>query len=110
MCGKICKDVFTLQRHIAIVHEERKYKCDECEATFKQQKNVKRHKDSVHLKKTSFTCMQCETQFPRNSYLKRHLKLLHENTPKQIGRPLTGKKDLSAKNKFMCCRTHVLTS
>ena len=51
MCGKICKDVFTLQRHIAIVHEERKYKCDECEATFKQQKNVKRHKDSVHLKK-----------------------------------------------------------
>ena len=51
MCGKICKDVFTLQCHIAIVHEERKYKCDECEATFKQQKNVKRHKDSVHLKK-----------------------------------------------------------
>ena len=38
VCGKICKDVFTLQRHIAIVHEERKYKCDECEATFKQQK------------------------------------------------------------------------
>ena len=55
MCGKICKDVFTLQRHIAIVHEEKRYKCDECDATFKQQKSVKRHKDSVHLKQTSFT-------------------------------------------------------
>ena len=32
VCGKICKDVFTLQRHIAIVHEEKRYKCDECEA------------------------------------------------------------------------------
>ena len=48
--------------------------------------------------------MQCETQFPRNSYLKRHLKLLHENTPKQIGRPLKDEMDLSAKNKFMCER------
>ena len=41
--------------------------------------------------------MQCEKQFPRNSHLKRHLKLLHENTPKQIGRPLKDEKDLSAK-------------
>ena len=40
--------------------------------------------------------MQCEKQFPRNSHLKRHLKLLHENTPKQIGRPLKDEKDLSA--------------
>ena len=28
VCGKICKDVFSLQRHIAIVHEEKRYKCD----------------------------------------------------------------------------------
>ena len=63
MCGKICKDVFTLQRHIAIVHEERKYKCDECEATFKQQKNVKRHKDSVHLKKNLLLVCSVKNSF-----------------------------------------------
>ena len=51
VCGKICKDVFSLQRHIAIVHEEKRYKCDECEATFKQQKNLKVHKDSIHPNK-----------------------------------------------------------
>ena len=41
--------------------------------------------------------MQCEKPFSRSSHLKRHLKLLHENTAKQIGRPLKEEKDLSAK-------------
>ena len=80
----------------------------------KQHSNNKKMYEDIKIqftsKKTSFTCMQCEKQFTRNSHLKRHLKLLHENTPKQIGRPLIDEKDLSAKNKFMCCRTHVLTS
>ena len=88
------KKIFNL--HMKTVHKEQKINKSEERFSSPQKK--------------SFTCMQCEKQFPRNSHLKRHLKLLHENTPKQIGRPLKDKKDLSAKNKFMCCRTHVLTS
>ena len=74
-----------------------KKRCDECEATFKQQKNIKVHKDAIHLNKLSFSCMMCDKKFRRNTQLKRHVQLIHENTLKKTGRPLKDEKDLSAK-------------
>ncbi|GMG19344.1 unnamed protein product [Ambrosiozyma monospora] len=56
---------------------EFRYACDQCEKTFRQKSQWKRHVDCVHLKIAKFECEKCGKLFKRTDHLKNHLQRLH---------------------------------
>ena len=54
-----------------VVEEERKYKCDECPATFKKNAHRERHM-LIHTGERPFTCEICWKSFSRKDKLQKH--------------------------------------
>ena len=51
------------------------YKCDECEKSFKSEKQL-----SVHLKKhEKFPCEECDREFNYEGLLEKHSEAVHES-------------------------------
>ena len=60
-------------------HEVVKYSCNQCEAKFSKQGNLKTHKMSVH-EGVKYSCNQCDSKFSQQGHLKRHILSVHEIT------------------------------
>ena len=54
-----------------------KYTCVSCKSTFSSWRNFKRHRQSKHGEKDSFTCPHCEYDTDRKDNLSRHIKTEH---------------------------------
>lgn len=62
--------------------EKELYPCTICTRKFNRDDNLKRHVDSVHLKKSTLFCEYCGTACSTNDVLKRHLKNACKESPK----------------------------
>ena len=58
-------------------HEGVKYNCDQCDAEFSEQGNLKRHKLTKH-DGIRYDCNQCEARFYDQNTLKKHQLTKHE--------------------------------
>ena len=56
-------------------------KCDECQKSFKDRKNMLQHVRQTHLKNTQVSCIQCSRIFTRKPDLLRHLKTCKGHQP-----------------------------
>ena len=54
------------------------FKCEICDANFKKQSKLKRHKDSVHDGKRPFKCSVCDNRFAQKDQVNRHVLSVHE--------------------------------
>lgn len=89
-CPKTFVAQVTLANHIKFKHsDERKFKCSECDSTFKQRKNLNAHLLSVHgtnprredywqdIARKTIKCENCGAKFMRKADLKAHVKIKH---------------------------------
>ena len=91
VCSMRFSSKFNLSRHISEQHgsmlEDRQFnddenldnshKCNDCNKTFKFQRNLKLHVLNVHDKKKSYTCKLCEEEFSSKGNMNRHLEEQH---------------------------------
>ena len=80
---EICQASFKyeqgLKRHKLSVHDGMKpFKCEICSISFTQKPSLKVHMKSVHEGKKPFKCDICDTKFARKSTLKNHITSVHE--------------------------------
>ncbi|CAG98987.1 C2H2-type zinc finger protein [Kluyveromyces lactis] len=54
--------------------EEKPFKCDQCNKTFRRSEHLKRHVRSVHSTERPFHCQFCDKKFSRSDNLSQHLK------------------------------------
>lgn len=74
-CGKQWDSSYKLKRH-AMTHSKHKpFKCKSCPARFKQEKDVRRHEQTVHT--GSIICGYCLATFGSELGLKYHQKTYH---------------------------------
>ena len=74
LCDFICKHKIFLKRHIHLMHEERKFVCQQCGRNFALQGTLNRHLRETH---TNFVCDQCEFTSTNKETFKRHVDKLH---------------------------------
>ncbi len=61
-----------------MVHEnKKKYKCDLCEYSAFEHRNLRRHIECVHEKIKPHKCRICEISFYLEGHLKKHLQIIH---------------------------------
>ena len=78
-CKKTFATISGLKMHISSVHDKEIFSCDECEKSFTNKSNLRRHYLSKHnFDSKKFECDLCQTTFTENSTLKRHLESVHE--------------------------------
>ena len=70
-------------RHIKIVHEKQKFKCNSCDDAFNSRTGLKYHFQLKHEDITEHKCDRCGKTYTLLRYLKRHIKYSHENPPKK---------------------------
>ena len=76
-CGKLLSSKYTLQNHVNIVHLQLKpYKCQYCDYSSGNGKNVTLHENAVHLK-IRYKCEHCESSYSQKCWLKNHVKKNH---------------------------------
>ena len=51
------------------------FKCDICESVFTRERDMRRHKKTVHEKSTGVCCNKCNKSFTRADNLKAHQKV-----------------------------------
>ena len=78
----ICKKIFHskhLSTHIAVAHEGlRKYKCDQCEKSFKYRNSLIDHKLRIHEKDQAFIpCKICNKSIIKTG-MRKHIRIKHE--------------------------------
>ena len=71
--------MITIGRHIKGVHQEKKFKCSECEKTFKYHRSITLHKLKVHndTSVTHHSCKYCDKKFVQKKRLDDHVNLKH---------------------------------
>ena len=80
-CGKVFKTAYLLKKH-SIVHSDLKYKCKECQKTFKDKNYADNHH---HLREAKYQCSVCQLKFKTPYDRNRHerttscRKLMHGN-------------------------------
>ena len=52
--------------------------CDQCEKSFFDAQNLKRHTNTIHRKNTKYKCEECFKVFNRRDNLSRHFQISHE--------------------------------
>jgi len=62
-----------MMHHYRKQHQEDPHICDECGRSFKGKHHVKKHKMLVHEKKFYFECVQCNAKFKQRKDIKRHV-------------------------------------
>ena len=74
-CPNIYGDEQKFRQHIRNVHEEEKFKCEECNEDFSSKRLLYNHRK----KHTSqeYTCEQCEYKTKQKTNLKRHVTTKH---------------------------------
>ena len=61
------------------LHEEIQFKCDDCEATFAIEKDLKTHTANLHEEKNkTLRCIYCTERFSNVSGFKKHILSVHE--------------------------------
>ena len=61
------------------VQQDKPFKCNNCDASFANNYQIKVHKDSVHEGKKPFKCNICDASFSQKVHLKRHVSSsIHE--------------------------------
>ncbi len=78
-CDRVysCQD--SLQRHLAISHENAKiYKCTDCPRQFQTQQSLRDHIRAVHEKKM-YECHRCNKKYCYRENLHRHVAVIHRN-------------------------------
>lgn len=60
---------------------ERKFKCEDCGATFKTSPHLKQHKIFKHSRERSYPCEICSIKFKLKSELKSHSKIHQDVRP-----------------------------
>ena len=74
-----------MNNHIGLVHEgKRAFKCNFCDASFKQKSYVARHILSFHDEKKEFKCEVCNAVFALGDNLKRHQRKLRFSQRKML--------------------------
>ncbi|XP_066981758.1 uncharacterized protein [Macrobrachium rosenbergii] len=77
LCGSSFHALATLKDHHNFVHsDERKYKCKECDKTFKNRSTLSRH-NHTHSDARPYEC-KCGFRYKRYSHLKRHMSSAHK--------------------------------
>eukprot|EP00189_Rhodosorus_marinus_P012760 CAMPEP_0184738396 /NCGR_PEP_ID=MMETSP0315-20130426/1047_1 /TAXON_ID=101924 /ORGANISM="Rhodosorus marinus, Strain UTEX LB 2760" /LENGTH=309 /DNA_ID=CAMNT_0027206079 /DNA_START=457 /DNA_END=1386 /DNA_ORIENTATION=+ len=70
---------FNLNKHIRIVHEnKRAFVCDTCGSAFQQKCHLKMHKLNVHEKTKAHKCKLCESAFGWPAALNKHMAAVHK--------------------------------
>ena len=57
--------------------KRKKYQCNQCQKTFSYDKNLRAHKNMVHLKKVHFQCAICNDYFRTKLALQKHVNTKH---------------------------------
>ena len=60
-----------------MIHKKITYKCKQCEKTFTDSGNLKRHVKAVHEGTKDYKCDYCGKSFSEPGKLKRHVKAVH---------------------------------
>ena len=78
-CDKSFRDNFDLKRHVDIVHLKLKpFKCAYCDKSFDTGSNLERHVLNKH-EKIRHPCDFCDGNYSQKSHLARHIKKKHQN-------------------------------
>ena len=80
-CDKAFSQASDLKKHMrnkhsdATIHEDKKYKCDQCNRSFKYSGNLRIH-EKIHDGE-NYQCDECSKAFNRPDSLKRHVNIVH---------------------------------
>ena len=78
-CGKSCRDNHDLKKHVDGVHLKLKpFKCEYCDKSFDMGSNLDRHVLNKH-EKIRHPCDFCDGNYSQKSHLARHIKKKHQN-------------------------------
>lgn len=82
-CGKVLKDLPNYERHRMRHTSDRKYKCNECDATFVYARELSLHAPYHDTANHNFICYECDP--PKKYYFKRSLKthMARNHKPRQ---------------------------
>ena len=82
-------DVRSLQKHIAFVHEGKKFKCSFCNDYFSEKEELEEHEASVHEGgKLTFICIICNSNFSLKGILNTHMETVHEDIQSVAQKPV----------------------
>ncbi|KAG5876662.1 hypothetical protein JTB14_027139 [Gonioctena quinquepunctata] len=87
ICKKVVKSKKLLKHHME-THDEKKLKCTECPAAFKQNKNLRRHIKLCHMlnkeiqslfsdTEKPYSCPKCDKKMKLSQSVKRHIERFH---------------------------------
>ena len=76
-CGKLFNTKKNLEKHIEVVHDKVRAKCDLCDEDFPTTQSCKQHKADVHGFDAPFACTQCDKRFVLVGLLNQHTRLGH---------------------------------
>ena len=85
ICGMSFTQKSSLKKHIATIHENKRYPCIDCDKIFTQSSGLHRHVRLFHkgekedIRKGS-TCSKCKTYFKSELKLKQHISCAHPDS------------------------------
>ncbi|XP_043255488.1 zinc finger protein 2 [Colletes gigas] len=73
-CELTFKKKSSLERHIVVIHWQcRSCFCKECGETFNDKKSLNKHRYTTHADQKIYKCEPCDTYFSRSYHLNRHI-------------------------------------
>jgi uncharacterized C2H2 Zn-finger protein len=81
--------------------DEAHFDCGVCGASFRKQKHLRYHQDSVHCTSRRFVCQECGNAYKRSTHLRRHVQNAHSENAAWVCTWESCGKSLSATTKLM---------
>ncbi|GAB0097570.1 hypothetical protein DMENIID0001_132220 [Sergentomyia squamirostris] len=100
ICGRTFREVRTLNLHLPMHDEGKRYKCNICQREFKRAQDMRRHKES-HRSEAHFNCQQCWRSFKGEYQLQVHVRNVHSG---ECSCPICGEV-VSSKYALRCHRS-----